>query len=76
MNKTKIEIELVTYDGTYETLPKNFVSVLVSGKENCSAYRVSDTWIMHNIACGARLIQKGDRWAYVPEIEEQTDDCR
>lgn len=76
MSKTKIEIELVTYDGTDKTLPREYETVLVSGVEGCSAYRVRDIWGMHNIVWSPRHIQKGDRWGYLPEIEEQPHDCR
>lgn len=69
-----ITINLVTYDGTDETLPREYEPVLVSGVEGCSAYRVGDTWVLHNAACGFRRIQKGDRWGYLPVIGEANHD--
>ena len=72
-----ITINLVTYDGTDETLPNEYEPVLVSGGDLSSAYRAGLIWVFHNNkVIGVRLIQKGDRWGYIPEIEEQTDDCR
>lgn len=71
MNKTKIEIDLVTYDGTDETLPREYEPVLVSGNSRGSAHRVGRIWAFHTIICGYGPIQKGDRWGYIPEIEAQ-----
>lgn len=78
--RTKHTIEWRRYDGTPETLPEEFVSVLIHkpGAGSCrafSGYRAPDIkhknlWVAHNRLNWSKSVDVGDWWTPYPDAPE------